>query len=198
MICALLWWFAWFARSRCLTSLWRFAWFARSGAHVTLARVWWLVGRFADWLTGCLAGWLARLAGWLAGWADWLAGWLGKSDQKTRKLKLPSNLQKISLENLFGSKIFISEIRSQKYPLGSWSWAWFFWRPLQEGNFEIFLATPQLDPNRKPIWFCNCKLKYTVWDIWESQLVHIQFSAILKQLFGSLPFPSLPSLRPVC
>ena len=63
-----------------------------------------------------------------------------------------------------------------------WSWAWFFWRPLQEGNFEIFLATPQLDPNRKPIWFCNCKLRYTVWDIWESQLVHIQFSVSLKHL----------------
>ena len=37
--------------------------------------------------------------------------------------------------------------------LESWSWAWFFWRPLQEGNFEIFLATPQLHEIFQPTWF---------------------------------------------
>ena len=74
--------------------------------------------------------------------------------------------------------------------LESWSWAWFFWRPLQEGNFEIFLATLQLHRIPNPIWFCNCKLRYTVWEIWESQLIHIRISANLKQLFVPLP-PSL-------
>ena len=45
------------------------------------------------------------------------------------------------------------------------SWAWFFWRPLQEGNFEIFLETLQLHRIPNPIWFCNCKLRYTIWEI---------------------------------
>ena len=75
------------------------------------------------------------------------------------------------------------------------SWAWFFWRPLQEGNFEIFLEILQLHRIPNPIWFCNCKLRYTVWDIWESQLVHMRFWAILKQLFGS---SSSSSSRELC
>ena len=55
------------------------------------------------------------------------------------------------------------------------NWAWFFWRPPQEGNFKIFLATLQLHRIPNPIWFCICKLRYTVWEIWESQLTHIRF-----------------------
>ena len=76
------------------------------------------------------------------------------------------------------------------------SWAWFFRRPLYQCDFEIFSTTPQLDPNRKPIWFCKCKLRYTVWEIWECQLVHMRFWAILKQLLGSSSSSS--SSRSIC
>ena len=83
---------------------------------------------------------------------------------------------------------------NRDFPGKCWSWAWFFWRPLQEGNFEIFLETLQLHRIMTPIWFCNCKLRYTVWDILESQLVRIQLSASLKHLIESLP-SSLPPSR---
>ena len=42
---------------------------------------------------------------------------------------------------LFWSTIFY---RNSHPRMVFWSWAWFFGRPLQEGNFEIFLATLQL------------------------------------------------------
>ena len=63
-----------------------------------------------------------------------------------------------------------------------------FRRPLYQCDFEICSTTPQLDPNRKPIWFCNCKLRYTIWEIWESKLQDMRVWAILKQLFGSSSF----------
>ena len=87
--------------------------------------------------------------------------------------------------------IFYRDFQLQGILFKKWSWAWFFRRPLYQCDFEICSTTPQLDPNRKPIWFCNCKLRYTVWEIWESQLVHIRTWAILKQLFDSF----LPSSR---
>ena len=79
------------------------------------------------------------------------------------------------------------------FPGKLWSWAWFFWRPLLEGNFEIFLETLQLYRIPNPIWFCNCKLRYMVWVIWESKLIHIQFLANLKNHFVLSFLPSLPS-----
>ena len=36
-----------------------------------------------------------------------------------------------------------------------WSWAWFHWRPLLEGDFEICSANPQLDQNFSPMRFCD-------------------------------------------
>ena len=91
----------------------------------------------------------------------------------------------------FWSNFFDWDFQLRGILFKKWSWARFFRRPLYQCDFEICSTTPQLDPNRKPIWFCNCKLRYTVWEIWESRLVHIQLWAILKQLLGSLP-PFLP------
>ena len=87
----------------------------------------------------------------------------------------------------FWSNFFDWDFQLRGILFKKWSWARFFRRPLYQCDFEICSTTPQLDPNRKPIWFCNCKLRYTVWENWDYQLVYIQFSANLKQLFVLLP-----------
>ena len=177
------------ALTACLR-FWRFAWFARSGAHVGRARGWFRNLASRKLLTfpkkkeilsklklsmillkASPRGWFWNLVGDSSTWPNFYAHKKFDAHQNihvlgifvylTYTLPIFSELKKLSIY--------------REISLESWSWAWFFWRPLQQGNFENFLQTLQLHRNPNPIWFCNCKLWYTVWDIWESQLIHIRF-----------------------
>ena len=151
----------------------------------------------AYWLVGCLVGWLVSCLSvdWFVGLlVGRLVGWLAGPLNLRRSLacELTAHLIRawLAFEPLWRN-IFYRDFQLQGILFKKWSWARFFRRPLYQCDFEICSTTPQLDPNRKPIWFCKCKLRYTVWVILESQLHHIQFWTILKQLFVFLP-PSLP------
>ena len=132
---------AWFAYLACFLAC--FFWLL---CFALLAWFAWLA--WVTWLTCCLAcftwlGWFARLA-------------QNFSSPRTTVILKFCQTQAHEIFNLQGN------------PCIKWSWAWFFWRPLQEGNFKIFLTTFQLHRIPNPIWFCNCKLKCTVWKIWGS------------------------------
>ena len=133
----------------------------------------WLVG----WLVGMLVGWSVDRLAWFA-WLAWFA----------------RPLQEGNFEIIL--KFCRRKNFKRDFPGKNLGWAWFFRRPLYQCDFKIWSTTPQLDPNRKPIWFCNCKLRYTVWEIWESQLNHIRFLADLKHLKVIPSF--LPSSRSIC
>ena len=153
----------------------------------------------AYWLVGCLVGWLVSCLSvdWLVGLlVSWLIGWLTGPLNLRRSLACELTAHPIhawlAFER-FWSIFFDWDFQLRGILFKKWSWARFFRRPLYQCDFEIFSTTPQLDPNRKPIWFCKCKLRYTVWEIWESQLIHIRFSADSKKLFRSFLPPFLPS-----
>ena len=82
------------------------------------------------------------------------------------------------------------------FPGKLWSWAWFFWRPLLEGDFEICSTTPQLHDIFQLTRFSTRTKRYTVWVNIDTQLRHIQFLADLKHL-KVIP-SSLPSSRSIC
>ena len=166
----------------------------------------WFVGWLADWLACWLSSWMASLLALLAQIA-WLRfdGLLGSLVGLLTWFELASPLPLIARIRMiiclirawlafepFWSNFFHWDFQLRAILFKKWSWERFFGRPLYQCDLEIYSTTPQLDPNRKPIWFCKCKLRYTVWEIWESQLIHIRFSAHLKQLFVPLP-SSLPS-----
>ena len=151
-----------------------------------------------SWLV-CFAllAWFACLT-----WVAWLAYCLACCTWLVWFDRLAQNCSKFCYTGYPRTRVILKFWQTQTHrifnlqgnPLYNWSWAWFFWRSLQEGNFEIFLVTLQLHRVPNPIWFCKCKLRYTVWEIWESQLLHIRFSASLKHLKvipSSLP-PSWP------
>ena len=121
-------------------------------------------------------GWLVScLVYWLIGWLAWLGGFFTSS---VAEIAWPLNLRRSLACELtahlirawlafepFWSNFFYRDFQLRGILLKKWSWARFFRRPLYQCDFEICSTTPQLDPNRKPIWFCNCKLRYTVWEI---------------------------------
>ena len=147
----------------------------------------WLAYSLVGWLVSWLVGWLVR---WFVGWlADWLACWLSSRALNLRRSlagELTAHLIRawIAFEP-FWSNFFDWDFQLRGILFKKWSWVRFFRRPLYQCDFEILSTTPELDPNRKPIWFCNCKLRYTISEIWESKLQDMRVWAILKQLFGS-------------
>ena len=151
------------------TSYLRWGWLGRSAARMNEVLVGWLVGWLVDWLVGWLVGSLVHGV-WLR--FDGLLGLLVRV------------LMWLAHEIL---KLVWPDPNSWNFPITgktfvNWSWAWFFWRPLQEGNFEFFLATLQLDQTFKPIWFCSCNIICLTWYEKESKLQHMRFWVILNQL----------------
>ena len=147
------------ALTACLR-FWRFAWFARSGGHVGRARGWFRYLASRKLLTfpkkkeivsklklsmillkASPRGWFSNLVVDSSTWPNFYVHKkfdayqnihvLGIFVYLTNTLPIFSELKKLSIY--------------REISLESWSWAWFFWRPPQEGNFEIWSATPQLD-----------------------------------------------------
>ena len=141
----------------------------------------WLVGWFVGWLVGWLADWLAC---WLCSFAylvcfallallvcqldfayvAWFA-WLARRASlafQSWYFRITEN----SFVNLKLSMMILKFCRRENFtrdfPGKLWSWAWFFWRPLLEVNFEILLETLQLYRIPNPTWFCNWKVRYMV------------------------------------
>ena len=111
----------------------------------------WLLDRLTDWLTDWLTtDWLTDwLTVWLTDWLIWLIAWLARLFSTTTKeshwnsaLEWNFRIAENSFVNLKLSMMILKFCRRENFtrdfPGKVWSWAWFFWRPLLEGNFEIF------------------------------------------------------------
>ena len=133
-----------------------FSWFETPKSDPSLPHDDWLAGWLTDSLADWLAGWLARwftdsLAGWLA---NWLTGWPWFALTVCLICSIRSSYEpRTRLILKFGQTQTHDIFNLQGNPCLNWSWAWFFWRPLQEGNFEIFLETLQLIEFRIPYDF---------------------------------------------
>ena len=141
------------ALTACLR-FWRFAWFARSGGHVGRARGWFRYLASRKLLTfpkkkeivsklklsmillkASPRGWFSNLVVDSSTWPNFYVHKkfdayqnihvLGIFVYLTCTLPIFSELKKLSIY--------------REISLESLSWAWFFWRPLQQGNFENFL-----------------------------------------------------------
>ena len=81
----------------------------------------WLVGRLARWLVSWLINWLV----------DWVASWL------LYDLCMFMHHPFVNLKlGMIVLKCHRGENFKRGFPGKYLSWAWFFWRPLHEGDFE--------------------------------------------------------------